>query len=156
MRHVYALFDSRTAATRAYEEVQQRGCGGEHCSVLMQRDLLDEEELTLSETAAREGAGKGAVIAGATCAVIAGLIALPGGLLGIGPLAATLFGGAWGATFGGLLGSISGASDPDKTLRKIEAEVNAGKVLLAVETDDPELERVCQEVFASQGGKQVT
>lgn len=154
-RHVYALFDDPTRATAALTEVQRRGCRGEHCSVLMQRDLLDEELLTMSETAAKEGAVKGAVLAGATGAVVAGLIAIPGGLLGLGPIAALMFGAGWGAAYGGLLGSLAGASDPDKTLRGIEKEVNAGKVLIAVETDDDALVTTCSEVFASHGGRQV-
>ena len=154
-RHVYALFEDRAAATAALAEVQQRGCSGEHCSVLMQRDLLDEEELTISETAAKEGAKKGAILAGTAGALVAGLVALPGGFLGFGPLAAAVFGAAWGATFGGLLGSISGASDPDKALRKIEREVNAGKILIAVETDDEEMEESCRKVFDKHGGKRV-
>ncbi|PRP93180.1 hypothetical protein ENSA5_44470 [Enhygromyxa salina] len=154
-RHVYALFEDREAAEAAFEEVQQRGCRGEHCSALMQRDLLDDEELTMSETAAKEGAKKGALAAGVAGALVAGVVALPGGLLGFGPLVAAAFGAAWGATFGAMLGSISGASDPDEALRKIEAEVNAGKILIAVETDADELEEAADEVFASHGGRKV-
>jgi uncharacterized membrane protein len=154
-RHVYALFDEYDKAAAALDEVQQRGCQGEHCSVLMQQDLLDEELLTISETAAKEGAKKGAIVTGTAGAVIAGLTALPGGLLGLGPLVAAMFGAAWGAAFGGLLGSLAGASSPEKTLRKIEKEVKAGKILVAIETDDDTLEETCSEVFASYGGKQV-
>ncbi|HLT36131.1 MAG TPA: hypothetical protein VK034_07590 [Enhygromyxa sp.] len=154
-RHVYALFPSREQATAAYEEVQRRGCQSEHCSVLMQRDVLADEELALSETAAREGAKKGALIAGAAGAVVAGLVAIPGGLLGLGPLVAAMFGAAWGAAFGGLLGSIAGSSDPDKALRKIEEQVRAGKTLIAVETDDPAMEEICADVFAAHGGERV-
>lgn len=154
-RHVYALFEDRDQATAAYQEVQARGCAGEHCSVLLQKDLLDEGELKFSETAAREGAKKGAIVGGATTALVAGLVALPGGLLGFGPLAAAVIGAVWGGTFGGLLGSISGASDPDKALREIERAVNAGSVLVAVETDDPDLEAVCDEVFIAHGGQRV-
>ncbi|PRQ05158.1 hypothetical protein [Enhygromyxa salina] len=154
-RHVYALFEDREAADAALDEIQRRGCRGEQCSVLMQRYLLDEEELTMSETAAREGTKKGALAAGVAGAVVAGLVALPGGLIGFGPLVAVIFGAAWGATFGALLGSISGASDPEQVLRKIEAEVNAGRILIAVETDDEQLEEAADEVFASHGGRKV-
>lgn len=80
LRHVYALFGDRDAAVAAYDEVQRRGCRPEHCSVLMQRGLLDEELLTLSETAATEGAKKGTIVAGAAGAIVAGLAAIPGGV----------------------------------------------------------------------------
>lgn len=155
VRHVYALFQEHDQATAALEEAQRRGCQGENCSILMQEDLLDEELLAMSETAVREGAKKGAIVAGAAGAVVAGLAALPGGLLGFGPLVAAIFGAAWGAAFGGLLGGISGASDPDKTLRKIEEQVNAGKILIAVETKDEALADACDEVFRSHGGQKV-
>ena len=94
-------------------------------------------------------------MAGAAGAVVAGLVALPGGLLGFGPLVAVIVGAVWGGAFGGLLGGISGASDPDKALRTIEAQVNSGKVLVAVETDDEALADACDTVFRSHGGRMV-
>lgn len=154
LRHVYALFRDRDQATAAYDEVR-RDCESEHCNVLMHQDLLDAQQLTLSETAAREGAKKGAMIAGAIGAVITGLLAVPDGLLGLSPVVAALVGGGVGAGFGALLGSITGASAPDKTLRKIEAEVRAGQILVAVETDDPALEQFCDQVLATHGGMRV-
>lgn len=154
-RHVYALFEGRERATAAYKELQDIGCKAEACSVLMFKDLLDEEQLTMSETAAREGAAKGAVIAGVGGALIAGLAALPGGFLGIGPLAAALFGGGAGAAFGGLSGVISGASDPEAQLREIEEQVRKGKVLVAVETEDAALEKQAGEILARHGGVRV-
>lgn len=153
-RHVYALFRDRDQATAAYEKVR-RDCGSEHCNVLMHQDLLDAEQLTLSETAAREGAKKGAMLAGAAGAVIVGLLAIPDGLLGLRPIVAALVGGAVGAAFGTLLGSITGASAPDKTLRNIDAQVRAGQILITIETDDPALEQLCEQVFATHGGMRV-
>lgn len=155
VRHVYALFDDRDAATAAYAAIQQQGCQSDHCSVLMQHDLLDEGELAMSETAAKEGAKKGALVGGVATAVVAGLVAIPGGFLGFGPLVAAILGAGWGAAFGGLLGSISGASDPDKVLRTIEDAVKAGKVLVAVETDDPVLEQTYGDVLAAHGGQRI-
>jgi hypothetical protein len=154
-RHVYALFANRDQAFAAYDELQRRGSPTEHCSVVLHRNLLDEEELTMSETAAREGAKKGAVIAGVAGAIIAGLIAVPGGLVAIGPLAAAALGGGIGAAWGGLLGSISGASAPEKALREIEKALHEGKVLVAVETDDPALAQACSEVLAAHGGEPI-
>lgn len=154
-RHVYALFENRDQAFAAYEELQRRGSPTERCSVVLHRNLLDEEELTMSETAVREGAKKGTVIAGVAGALIAGLIAIPGGLVALGPLAAAAMGGAIGAAWGSLLGAISGASAPEKALREIEKALHEGKVLVAVETDDPTLEQACSDVLAAHGGEYV-
>ncbi|PRP90953.1 hypothetical protein ENSA5_60280 [Enhygromyxa salina] len=151
-RHVYALFNNPDEALKAYNEIQERGCKGEHCSVLVHRDLIDEEELPMAETAAREGAGKGAVLAATTGAVVGGLLLLPGGILGLGPLAAIALGAGTGAMYGSLLGAISGASEPEKPLREFEAELAAGKVLVAVETDDAALSDMCSTVFAAHSG----
>jgi hypothetical protein len=155
-RHVYALFERHEDAVAAYREVQDRGCRGEQCSVLLHEGSLDVDDLPMGETAAREGAAKGAILAGASGAVLLALIALPGGLLGVGPLAAALLGGGTGALYGGLLGALSGASDPDKTLRRIEQDVRSGKVLVGVETDDPALASTCGDVFVSHHGRSVT
>lgn len=158
VRHVYALFDDSEEAAAAYREVQERGCRAERCSLLMQRDHLDEEELFLGETAAREGAKKGAFVLGATGAVlggIAGIVGIPAGLIGFGPLVGVLFGAGTGSAYGALLGAIAGAAEPAKQLRNIEGEVKAGKTLVAIETDDPEIEQTCAEVFAAHGGMQL-
>jgi len=153
--HAYALFDDRNRAMAAYQEVQERGCREDQCAVVLHEGFLDEADLLLSETAVREGARKGAVVLGGAGAVIAGLAALGGGLFGIGPLAAAAFGAGTGAAYGGLLGAISGASDPDKVLRKIEKQVAAGKILLAVETEDMALRDACASIFAAHGGSSV-
>jgi uncharacterized membrane protein len=159
VHHVYALFDDSDTAAAAYLEVQKRGCGPEQCSVIMQRDLLDPEQLTVAETAAREGAKKGSLVVGAAGAVLGGLVglvALPLGLIGLGPVAGALFGAGFGSAYGALSGIISATDEPAEELRKIEAEVAAGKVLIAIETDDPELEQMCDEVFAIHGGSRVS
>jgi hypothetical protein len=154
--HVYALFEQHDDAVTAYQEVQEHGCRGEQCSVLMHEGSLDVEALPMGETAAAEGGKKGAVIAGAAGALLLGLIALPGGLLGLGPLAAALLGGGTGALYGALLGAISGASDPDKALRKIEADVRSGKMLVGMETEDPAVATACSDIFVAHKGVLVT
>lgn len=154
-RHVYAMFADRTTALLAYDEIHQQGCEDGHCSVLMPKAGLDPEDLTIGQTGAKEGAKNGAVVVGVTAAILAGLIVLPGGLLGVGPLALALFGGGFGAAVGGALGAVSGSIDPDQALRQIEAEIAGGKVLITVETEDEGLASMCNRVFASHGGTQI-
>jgi len=116
---------------------------------------IDESLLPSGERAGREGAAEGAAVAGSVGAVLGGLAALGGGILGIGPLAAAAFGGGVMAAYGGLLGGISGSDEPERHLRALADDVEAGKVLIAVETEDPILEAMCEQVFARHGGRQV-
>lgn len=154
-RHVHALFESPDAAAAAYAGVQAGGCATEHCSAVLHEKHLDDSGLTTDERAGREGARVGAVVAGTTGAVIGGLAALGGGLLGVGPLAAAAFGGGVMAAYGALLGGISGSDEPERHLRALAQEVENGSILIAVETDDDILEEMCKAVFAEHGGRQV-
>src|SRR5690606_5805533 len=90
-RHIHALFESPDAAAAAYAAIQTGGCVTDHCSAILHQKHLDESGLTTDERAGREGARDGAMVAGTTGAVIGGLAALGGGLLGVGPLAAAAF-----------------------------------------------------------------
>lgn len=154
-RHVHALFDSPDAAAAAYAAVQARGCATEHCSAVLHRKHIAEDDLTTDERAGREGARDGALVAGTAGVVIGGLAALGGGLLGVGPLAAAAFGGGIMAAYGALLGGISGSDEPEKHLRALAKQVDEGGILIAVETDDAQLARMCTEVFEEHGGRPV-
>ena len=155
IRHVYALFETAEAATAAYAEVQSRGCSNEHCSAILHEQHIDESSLPDGERAVGEGARDGALVAGTTGAVIAGLAVLGGGTLGVGPLAAIALGGGVMAAYGALLGGLAGSDVPEQHLRALEKQVEAGKVLVAVETDDEALEKICEEVFEEHGGSPI-
>ncbi len=45
--------------------------------------------------------------------------------------------------------------EPEKHLRALEHEVASGKVLVAVETDDDDLEKMCEQVFEERGGRTI-
>jgi uncharacterized membrane protein len=154
-RHVHALFESSDAAAAAYAAVQARGCSSHHCSAILHEKHVEEADLTTDERAGREGARDGALVAGAAGAVIGGLVGLGGGILGVGPLVAAAFGGGVMAAYGALLGSISGSDEPEKHLRALAKEVEDGKILIAVETDDKKLQAMCQSVFEQHGGRAV-
>jgi uncharacterized membrane protein len=154
-QHVYALFESPEAARDAYQAVQAGGCATEHCSAIVHHHHIDDSLLTFEEGASREGARDGAIVAGTTGAIIGGLATLGGGLLGIGPLAGLVLGGGVMAAYGALLGGIAGSDEHEQHLRKLEEELVDGRVLIAVETDDPQLEQMCESVFQEHGGRQV-
>ncbi|MCA9690152.1 MAG: hypothetical protein KC636_11125 [Myxococcales bacterium] len=153
--HIYALFDDRDEAIASYRELQARGCASEHCSAILHERHIDESALSAEERATREGALKGALKAGSTGVVIAGLFALGGGVVGIGPLAIVAIGGGLMAAYGVVVGSISSADEPERHLRALERDVEDGKVLIAVETDDEELQAICEDIFAAHHGRQI-
>jgi hypothetical protein len=155
VQHVYAVFESPKAAMAAFQEVQAKGCSTEHCSAILHERHLDESLLRTGERAGTEGAADGAAVAGALGAIVGGIAALGGGLVGIGPLAAAALGGGVMAAYGALSGRIAASDEPERHLRALAGEVEAGKVLIAVETDDPKLEALCEQVFLEHGGRQV-
>jgi hypothetical protein len=100
-------------------------------------------------------AGSGAVIGGATGAVIGGAagaflagvanIAIPGlgVLLGIGPLAATILGGAGiGAVSGGIAGALVNSGVSHEHASYYERGVQQGGTLVTVHADDDEADHV--------------
>lgn len=46
------------------QRVQARGCATEHCSAVLHRKHIAEDDLTTDERAGREGARDGAIVAG--------------------------------------------------------------------------------------------
>lgn len=155
-RHVYAIFDHLDDALAAYDEVQARGCATEHCSAMLHEKHIDESRLRGGERASREGAAEGAAVAGAAGMLLGGLAALGGGILGVGPLAAAAFAGGVMAAYGALLGGIAGSDEPERHLRAMKRELESGKILIAIETDDPKLRAVCDAVFETHGGRRVS
>ena len=153
-QHVYALFETSQAANAAIASIEGRGCSSEHCSAILHERHLDESVLPNGERASGEGARDGALAGGAAGLVLGGLAALGGSLLGAGPLAAVVAGGIL-AGYSAVAGGLAGADVPEKHLRAIQAELESGKILIAVETDDPELERMCAAVFVEHGGQPV-
>lgn len=153
-RHVYALFPDKRDAIAAYREIQARGCPLEHCSVLVHEGRLAEGELGGPvESASHEGVWKGAVIGGATGAVLTGLIAGSGGLLGLGFLTGLAIGGGIMAIYGAIFGGIAGSDDAARHVRSLERALEEGEVLVAVKYDDPELGGICQEILNAHGGR---
>jgi hypothetical protein len=154
-QHIYALFDDPESGFAAYEAVQDSGCSSEHCSAVLHETLIDNSLDPANDRASREGATRGAAIGGIVGAVLGGAAAIVGGIVAIGPLAAALVGGGLLAGYGALAGGIAGSDEPEKHLRELEDAVNEGKILLAVQTDDPDMKTKCENVFKQFGGRLV-
>jgi hypothetical protein len=153
--HVYALFHRPEDADAALAEVRAAGCETQYCSAILHEKHLDRGQLTLQERRGKELAGTGAAVGGVVGAVVGTLAAIGGGLVGIGPLAAAAAAGGVTAAYAMLAGGISGSDEPEMTLQAIEDEIERGKILIALETEDPTLRAKAEQVFEKHGGYQV-
>ena len=155
-RTVTALFRTREAAERGFQNLLDLGYSRDDISVLMSEESRtryyggDTTDTALSDKAA-EGTGVGAAIGGTVGAVLAAIAAigtnvvLPGlGLIVAGPLAAALAGAGAGGLTGGLLGALVGSGIPEERAREYEAGIREGGIVLSVrarssaEVDDAE------------------
>ncbi|MCL4182946.1 MAG: hypothetical protein KJ011_05805 [Burkholderiaceae bacterium] len=138
-----AVFPDRESAERAYRSLIERGYRREDINLVMseetrKRHFGDDDRVSAPDTMAEEGAGVGGAIGGAVGATIAlalvgGSVVLPGvGLVVAGPVAAALAGAGAGAASGGLVGALVGWSIPEEEMRRYEAELQRGGILLAV------------------------
>lgn len=157
---VGGVFRDSEEAVRSIERLKESGFNPHDISVLAKNDdeleeIEDRTDVEVMDEGSHRGAnaGKGAGIGAGTGGVlggIAGLIAeigllsIPGiGVLAAaGPLATTLSGAAIGATGGGIVGALTGAGIPENDAKEYEKFVKEGHILLLVEVDEEQRERV--------------
>ena len=154
-KHVYALFANKDDAIAAYNEIQAVSSPGEHCSVLLHEGRLDEGDLGPCKSASHESATRGALIGGAGGAVITGLVAASGGLLGVGFLTGLALGGGLMALYGAVFGGIAGSDDAERQLRGLDQALKDGEILIAAKIDEPELVARCREILDAHGGRSI-
>lgn len=150
--HVYAIFSDHQKAVQAFDALLAAGYQGEHCSAFLHEHALDRSALTLGERALPEGAIKGGSIGATAGAIIGTALALGGGLVGVGPLAAIAAATGLLSAYGAGIGIIAGSSEADERLRNLQALIDAGHVLIAVEVDDPEIEKRARSILVDKGG----
>jgi len=142
-RTVTGLFRDRESAERVYNSLRTRGYTDDDVSLMMSDDtrkkyFADDDDKTDFDTKAWEGAGKGAAIGGtvgATLAAIAAIgttVAIPGGFLVAGPLAAGIAGAGAGGLTGGIIGALIGSGIPEDRARHYERGINEGGILMGV------------------------
>ncbi len=154
-QHVYALFERLDDALMALSDIQSIGLGKEHFSAILHKKHVDTEDLVADEHATTEGAAGGATIGGTVGVVLGGLAALGGGLVGIGPLAAAALAGGIMAAYGAMAGGILGSDEAKPSLQDLEAAVENGMILIAIQTDDDDVRVQCEAVFTNRGGRRI-
>jgi hypothetical protein len=135
-KHVYSAA-SRDQVTQAVALARGAGLDEESISLIARADIELQsipDELKSADTdlvpAAARGAGYGAV-----AGTLAGLAAAVFPPVGLTVAGAMLGGGAVGALVGTWSSAMVGAALPDPLRRQFEDEIEAGRILLVIDTD---------------------
>ncbi len=153
---VVALFDDRTSAERALDDLVQSGFRPEQIGLAVRDAGPAVEPPPLGpDTKEGEGAVTGAV-AGSTVGGLIGAALATGLLPGVGPVIAgglllgIVGGAASGAASGGLLGALIGLNVPDERARHYERHFHSGLTVVTVRAEDREAEAIA--VLRRHGG----
>ena len=142
------LFSDRESAERAYDDLASRGYESKDINVVMSDDSREKyfddsgRETELGNKAAK-GAGVGGAVGGAVGGTAAGIaaavaavgasVAIPGlGIVIAGPLAASIAGIGAGAAAGGMIGALVGWGIPEERVKRYEAGLKQGGILMGV------------------------
>jgi outer membrane lipoprotein SlyB len=148
--HVIGVYESLADAQQAVERLLREGVRPDDVSIVgnLEHETAVHGFVSPAE-AAKEGAGRGAVVGG-----LFGLLAgtafffVPGvgPLVVLGPLASALVGAGEGALTGGIFGAILGKIMEKQRIPRYEQQVKDGKYLVVVRTDPDSLERIQEAV----------
>lgn len=151
---ITGIFDNQLEANRAVTELLNEGISNDDISLLMSDKTHKEVFSSNDEEGEQAKAGvAGAVVGGGLGALLAGLtavgsIVLPGsGLLMAGPLVAAWTGAGVGAALGGLSGALIRMGFPTNDAKRYEEEINAGKAVVIVHTNDERLAQIARSIL---------
>jgi hypothetical protein len=157
---VTAIFNSRTAAEMAVDELIRAGFAPEDVSLLMSESTRGREFVMKKNSKVPEGAAAGMTLGGVLGAVAAGLaaigtIAIPGlALVAAGPLVAALAGLGAGAAAGGLTGALIGLGIPEHEAKFYDKEIEKGGILVGVYAHD-DRQKIARDVLEAAGAEKV-
>ncbi len=135
---VTAIFNSRSQAEMAVDELLKAGFSRDDVSLLMSESTRGREFAVKKTTKVPEAAAAGMTVGGVIGAVAAGLAAvgtlvIPGlSLVAAGPLVAALAGLGAGAAAGGLTGALIGLGIPEHEAKFYDQEIAKGGILVGV------------------------
>jgi hypothetical protein len=138
---VMGVFTDHDRARRAVQDLRDAGFGEEQIGVIGRhaegvREGTTGEGTQVGEAAAAgaaTGAGVGALWA---LGIVAGVLPAIGPVIAGGVLASVLASAAGGAAVGGLVGALIGLGLPEEEATYYKGEVEAGRTLVTVRTDD--------------------
>jgi hypothetical protein len=153
MRHrIFALLDhpEELKPVLAALEADTR-CHGQ-CTVILHRDRLTDDDVSFGETDSMRWLGRG-VLFGAVSGGIAGLVLGPLGLVGLGPLASAALGTTAGSLYAGIIGALTGLSEPHHDLSELAEHLEQGGVLLSIDAPSLGARDDVEAVIESHGGR---
>lgn len=153
---VVGLFGSKEQAEEAIRELKNRNFDDEEISLIARDDKSGKGsgKASFDNQNLADGTATGGALGG-----LAGLLAGAGALLipGIGPIIAAgpLAGALTGIVTGGIAGGLIDYGIPEEEGERLEQEVQKGRILVAVETDDQEMAEECASIFRENGSDEV-
>jgi hypothetical protein len=167
-RTVTGLFSDASDVERAYRSVVARGYDGADVNVLMsdatrQRVLEHEPQVSaeLTKKSAEGGAlggpagGRIGIAISIAAAVGAALVVPALGLVAAGPIAAALTGAGAAGLAAGLIGALGDWGVPEERVRRYEAAIRDGGILMAVRTRSAADARDIASAWQAAGARDV-
>lgn len=155
-----AVFHTPQEAAGAVTRLEAAGIRDRDISVLMSDGYGDDFQVETSSKLP-EGAAIGAGAGGAVAALVAGFTAVGAvatggaGLLVAGPLVAALAGAGVGSAAGGVVGALVGYGISEHQAKLFAEKYDDGKVLVAVQTADGDVQDRVETILKDAGGEQV-
>lgn len=158
MAHRYVFSTRDVAHTReALAALHMAGISNESISLVARSDIELEripDSLKEADTDAVPAAVRGMGIGGAT-GLLAGLAAVALAPVGI-TIAGAMAIGALGALVGGWSSALMGSALPDAVRQQFEDEIEGGKILVLVDTDDDDQVAAVLAAMGHAGATQLT
>ncbi|HEV3255788.1 MAG TPA: general stress protein [Gemmataceae bacterium] len=156
---VIATYPDHASAEEAVRRLQKEGIPMQNLSIIgkdfqaVERPLGFVTTGSVAGEGARVGAWTGGIfglLVGAAFLMVPGI----GAVVVAGPMAAALLGGiegaVAGAAFGGIAGALAGLGVSREKAIRYESEVKAGKFLVTLRGDGPQIERASSLLAGSQ------
>jgi len=137
---VVGVFADRLQAERAIQALERVGFTDQQIGFIRRGEQPAGEAKADTGTKVAAGVGSGGVIGGLLGAGAALLIPGFGPAIAGGILAATLGGAMIGAAAGGIIGALTNMGVPEEEARYYQSEVEAGRMLVTVKTDQRQQE----------------
>ena len=162
MTTVSAVFKKRSAADRAFDQLESAGFAHSQISLVMSEDtrnnyIKEINDKSKVDEGTATGAGLGG-LAGAVAAMLlsAGAIAIPGlNIVVAGTFVAALTGLGAGALAGGVVGGLIGAGIPEHEAKLYAEEIERGNFLVSVEAKTPDQERTARDIFSQNSADRI-
>lgn len=162
MTKVSAVFKKRSAADRAFDQLESAGFTQGQISLVMSEATRNNYVKEINEKSkVDEGAATGAGLGGLAGAVAgmllsAGAIAIPGlNVVIAGTFVSAITGMGAGALAGGIVGGLIGAGIPEHEAKMYADEIERGNFLVTVEANTAEQERKAREIFSQNSADRI-